>query len=305
MNIGAVDIGGTKTAVGVVNEDGQVLAWRSRPTDHSITIKTAVEQIAGMLSEALEEAEPGGGLAGLGVGCTGPVYPALGTLGRVEFIPGWEGANLGAMLAEATGVSTYIENDADAAALGEWAWGKGRGTRSFMLVTVGTGIGAGLVLDGQIYRGVDGAHPEIGHHFIDTSGPICFCGGRGCWESLASGPAMQRWARENYPQEPNRTAEELCQAAREGEPAAMAAVERTAYYLGIGFANLVNLYTPEMIAVGGGMMQSWDLFWPSIERTVQTTCGMVPFQRVAIVQATYGTLSGLVGAAQIWTSRHE
>ncbi len=303
MNIGAVDIGGTKIAAGIVNEEGQVLAWRSRPTDPSVTVKTAVGQIAGMLSDALEEANPGGALAGVGVGCTGPVYPALGTLGRVEFIPGWEGANLAVMLSAETGVRTYIENDADAAALGEWAWGKGRGTRHFMLVTIGTGIGAGLVLDGQIYRGVDGTHPEIGHHFIDPGGPACFCGGRGCWESLASGPAMERWAQENYPQGRRRSAQDLCKAAREGDPGALAAVERTGRYLGIGFANLVTLYTPEMIAVGGGLTQSWDLFWPAIERGVQNTCGLVPFQRVAIVEASYGLHGGLVGAAQVWISR--
>ncbi len=306
MNIGAVDIGGTKMAAGVVDERGQVLAWRSMPTDPDSPVETAVEQIAGMLRNSLAEAGPHGAkLVGVGVGCTGPVYPALGTLGYVEFMPDWEGANLAALLGAAAGVSVFIENDADAAALGEWAWGKGRGTRNFMLVTVGTGIGVGLVLNGQIYRGVDGAHPEIGHHFIDPSGPQCFCGGRGCWESLASGPAMERWAQENHPQRLRRTARQLCDAARAGEPLAVAAVERAARYLGAGFANLVTLYTPEMIAVGGGLMQAWDLFQPAIERSVQTTCGMVPFDRVQITPASTGAQTGLVGAAQVWISRFD
>ncbi len=304
MNVGAVDIGGTKMAAGVVDERGQVLAWRTTPTDPNSRVETAVEQIAGMLRESLAEACPQGGtLAGIGVGCTGPVYPALGTLGYVEFMPGWEGAHLTAMLTEAAGARAFIENDADAAALGEWAWGKGRGTRNFMLVTVGTGIGVGLVLDGRLYRGVDGSHPEIGHHFVDTNGPVCLCGGRGCWEVMASGPAMERWAQENHPQGAYRTARQLCDAARAGDPLAEVAVERAARYLGIGFANLVTLYTPETIAVGGGLMQAWDLFWPTIERTVQTTCGLVPHERVTITPASMGAQTGLVGAAQVWITR--
>jgi glucokinase len=304
MNIGAVDIGGTKMAAGVVDERGQVLVWRSMPTDANSLVENAVEQIAGMLRDSLAEACPeGGALDGIGIGCTGPVYRALGTLGYVEFMPGWEGAHITAMLTEITGAEAFIENDADAAALGEWAWGKGRGTQNFMLVTVGTGIGVGLVLNGQLYRGVDGAHPEIGHHFVDPNGPLCFCGGHGCWEVMASGPAMERWAQANHPQGLYRTAQQLCDAAREGEPLAEGAVDRTARYLGIGFANLVTLYTPEMIAVGGGLVQAWELFWPTVERTVQTTCGLVPYERVMITPASMGAQTGLVGAAQVWISR--
>ncbi len=304
MIIGAVDIGGTKMAAGLVDERGRVLAWRSTPTDPAVRVETAVKQIAGMLRDALAEACPDGGtLSGIGVGCTGPVYPTLGTLGYVEFMPGWEGANLAGLLGEAAGAETFIENDADAAALGEWAWGKGRGTRTFMLVTIGTGIGVGLVLDGKLYRGVDGAHPEIGHHFIDPGGPACFCGGHGCWESLASGPAMERWAQERHPQGLRRTAQELCDAARQSDTLAADAVRRAARYLGTGFANLVTLYTPEMIAVGGGLMQSWDLFQPTIEQTVRTTCGLVPFDRVKITPASTGKHTGLVGAAQVWIHR--
>ncbi len=305
MIIGAVDIGGTKIAAGIVDERGQVLAWRSTPTDSDSRVENVVMEIAEMLRTALAQACPSGeALSGIGVGCTGPVYPALGTLGYVEFMPAWEGADLAGMLHAATGTETFIENDADAAALGEWAWGKGRGTNNFILVTIGTGIGVGLVLNGQIYRGVDGAHPEIGHHFIDPSGPQCFCGGRGCWESLAAGPAMERWAQENHPQGARYSARQLCEDARKGERLAVEAVDRTAYYLGTGFANLVTLYTPEIITVGGGLMQAWDLFWPTIERTVRTSCGLVPFEHVRITQASTGTQTGLVGAAQVWIRRH-
>ncbi len=303
MIIGAVDIGGTKIAAGVVDEQGQVLAWRSIPTRPDCQVETAVTQIAGMLHESLTEVSPDGKLVGVGVGCTGPVYPALGTLGKVEFIPNWEGANLTEMLARATGVEVYLENDADAAALGEWAWGKGIGVQNFMLVTVGTGIGVGWVLNGRVYRGVAGAHPEIGHHFIDVNGPPCACGGHGCWESLASGPAMERWAQSFHPRGQHRPARLLCADAREGEPRAVAAVHRTARYLGVGLANLVTLYAPEMIAMGGGLMQSWDLFWPTIEHIVKTSCDLVPYQNVTITPTSSGAQTVLVGAAQVWLQR--
>jgi glucokinase len=197
-----------------------------------------------------------------------------------------------------------LENDADAAALGEWAWGVGQGTHQFLLVTVGTGIGAGLVLEGQLYRGVDGSHPEIGHQVIDPSGPACFCGAHGCWESLASGPAMERWAQANHPQGEVFDARQLCAAAEYGDPLALAAVQRTARYLSLGLANLVTLFSPQMIALGGGLMQSRHLFWTAIEETIRTNCGLVPHARVQILPSALGAQTGLVGAAQVWMHRY-
>jgi glucokinase len=233
------------------------------------------------------------------------VNPGEGTIGNVEFLPGWEGANLARELSQALGVPAALENDADAAALGEWAWGAGRGTNTFLLVTVGTGIGVGIIINGKLYRGVDGAHAELGHHVIDPSGPGCFCGAHGCWESLASGPAMQRWAQENHPQGRRLSARELCGLAEQGEAQAQAAVQRTARYLGLGIANLVTLFAPEMIALGGGLMQSRHLFLPAIREAVRTNCGLVPHDRVQIVPASLGAQTGLAGAARVWLSRSQ
>jgi glucokinase len=218
-------------------------------------------------------------------------------------MPGWEGANLVQMLSQALGVSVTIENDADAAALGEWAWGAGKGTRTFLLVTVGTGIGAGLVLNGWLYRGVSAAHPEIGHHVIDPSGPLCFCGAHGCWESLASGPALEKWAQSQHPQAQPLSAQQICLLAEQGEPHAARAVQRTARYLAIGLANLVTLYIPECIALGGGLMQAYALFKDEIEATIQSSCGLVPHEKVRVVPVALGAYSGLVGAARVWLNR--
>lgn len=300
--IGALDIGGTKIAAGMLDETGHVLAHMAYPTSHASVLNDAVDRMIDMLNQTARQV--GGKLVGIGVGCTGPVFPESGTIGKVEFMPGWEGANLVQILSQRMGVSVAIENDADAAALGEWAWGAGRGTQTFLLVTVGTGIGAGLVQNGQLYRGVGSAHPEIGHHVIDPNGPLCFCGAHGCWESLSSGPAMERWAQGQHPRSKPLSAIEICSLAQQGDPNAMAAVQRTAYYLAIGLANLVTLYIPERIALGGGLMQAYPLFVDKIHHTIQSSCGLVPHEQVQVVQAALGVQSGLVGAARVWLNQY-
>ncbi len=300
--IGALDIGGTKIAAGMVDEAGHVLAYTSCPTDPASGIDVALQRMVAMLQQTSQEA--GGTLQGIGIGCTGPVFPELGTIGIVQFMPGWEGANLVGELSSRLGVSAALENDADAAALGEWAWGAGRGTSNFMLVTVGTGIGVGLVLDGRLYRGVSAAHPEIGHHVIDPSGPQCFCGAHGCWEVLSSGPALEHWAQANHPCNPPLSAREICALAEQGEPYALAAVKHIARYFAIGLANLVTLFIPECIALGGGLMQAYPLFKEEVESTIHSSCGLVPHEQVKVMPAALGAQTGLVGAARVWLSRY-
>ncbi len=304
--IGAVDIGGTKIAVGMVNASGQVLVRVECPTAPEHGLADGLARIATMLRETAAHA--GGEVRGIGIGCTGPVDPLAGTIGDVEFLPGWEGADLVSELSRVLGVPAAIENDADAAALGEAAWGAGRGASRFIYVTLSTGIGGGLVFDGRLYRGVEGAHPEIGHHVIDPSGPACFCGAYGCWESLASGLAMAQWTRDGVIKglqayEP-LDAWSICAAAERGEPLAQAAVAREGYYLGLGLANLITLFTPEVIALGGGLMRSRHLFWDQIMETIRATCGLVPFEKVRLVPAALGSDVGLIGAACVWLHRY-
>ena len=175
--IGAVDIGGTKIAVGLVDEAGAVLSRLELPTAPGRGPADGLERITAALRETVRLA--GGELQGIGIGCTGPVDPRSGIIGANAFLPGWQDLNLAAELQREFGVSAAMENDADAAALGEYAWGAGCGSNRFIYVTVSTGIGGGLVFDGRLYRGMDGSHPEIGHHVIDPTGPQCFCGARG------------------------------------------------------------------------------------------------------------------------------
>src|SRR6266852_5137635 len=172
----------------MVDDTGRVLSKLESPTDAHRGYLNGLERIIGMLRETAQHA--GVQISGIGIGSTGMVYPSSGAFGDVDFLPGWRGNNPVEDLARALNVTVALENDADASALGEASWGAGRGKPRLVYVTVGTGIGGGIIFDGQLYRGADMAHPEVGHHVIDPSGPLCTCGFRGCWESLATGPDM-------------------------------------------------------------------------------------------------------------------
>jgi glucokinase len=303
--IGAVDIGGTKIAVGMVDDRGRVLSRLESPTDARGGYANGLARMIDMLRRTSHDA--GTKISGIGIGSTGVVYPGSGAFGDVDLLPGWQGNNPVEDLAREFNVTVALENDADASALGEAGWGAGKLKSRLIYVTVGTGIGGGIILDGQIYRGVDMAHPEISHHVIDPSGPDCSCGYRGCWESLATGPAMAAWfnaaaARDRGPRE-NLSAAEVCQLARRGEELAMRAVEREAYYLGLGMANLINLFVPDVIVLGGSVMKSAALFLDGIRKVIRQGCRFVPYERTELALASLGEDANLIGAARVWQHR--
>jgi glucokinase len=302
--IGAVDIGGTKTAVGMVNDNGQVLSRKETPTDTE-SYANGMAAIAGMLRETARSA--GVEFTGIGIGSTGPVDPFSGQFGEVDFLPQWHGQNLVKDLERMFNLSVALENDADAGALAEAGWGAGKNKSRLIYVTVGTGIGGGIILDRKLYRGVDGAHPEIGHQVLDPSGPLCSCGFRGCWESLAAGPAMSAWlgstAPADYPHGRGLTAKRICQLAIEGDEVARRAVSREARYLGLGLANLINLFTPEAIVLSGSIMKSSSLFLEGIRETVRQGCRFVPFEKTELLLASLGENANLIGAAMVWHHR--
>lgn len=307
--VGAVDIGGTKIAVGLVDSQGRILAREVSPTAPEKGVEDGLARIQEMLA-ACREQVPGSQLVGIGVGCTGPVDPETGVLGPNSFLPQWEGVGLVDRLREMTEVTVAIENDADAAALGEVAWGAGRGAAQCVYVTVSTGIGCGIVLDSKLYRGAGGAHPELGHFVIDwAQGPDCFCGARGCWESLASGPAMAAWYRarsaEDAPGLEQVDAREICRRAEGGEALAQSVVDREGVYLGIGLANLISTFVPEVIVLGGGVMESWHLFADQAREVIRRNCTLVPYEKTDLRRASLGARTGLAGAARVWFHRFQ
>jgi len=297
--IGAVDIGGTKIAVGIVDDEGGVLVSEECATEQERGFTDAVERMERMLRNCAARANVS--IDGIGIGCTGPVYPRNGEIGDVAFLKSWRGANLVEALESRFGVRAALENDADAATLGEAFWGAGHGKAQVVFVTVGTGIGVGMVFNGQLYRGVDDAHPEIGHQVIDAGGPQCYCGAHGCWEVLAAGPAMTAWM--NGHGRAGMSAKQICAMATSGDALALQAVEREAHYLGLGLANLVNIFCPEVIVLGGSVMRSASLFLPGIHDEIRLTCTQVPAERTEIRLASLGPHAAIIGAARTWHHR--
>ncbi len=302
--IGAVDIGGTKIAAGIVDDSGKVLSRMQAPTDPD-RYDHGIELIARMLRETAQQA--GVEITGIGIGSTGPVDPIHGEFGDVDFLPGWRGKSPVKDLAEIFKVRVALENDGDAAALAEAGWGAGRNRSRLIYVTVGTGIGGGIIIDGQLYRGVDGAHPEVGHQVIDPTGPQCSCGFRGCWESLAAGPAMVAWIDRHAPpaylHRPGITAKRICELALDDDAIALQAVEHEAYYLGLGLANLINLFTPDAIVLSGSVMKSAPLFLDRIKEVVGRGCRFVPAEKCELTLASLGDDTNLIGAARVWHYR--
>jgi glucokinase len=303
--IGAVDIGGTKIAVGIVDDSGNVLSRLECPTNPARGYANGLALMIDMLRRTSRDVDVE--ISGIGIGSTGVVYPGTGAFGDVDLLPGWQGNNPVQDLAREFKVTVALENDADASALGEAGWGAGKLKSRLIYVTVGTGIGGGIILDGQLYRGVDMAHPEISHHVVDPSGPDCSCGYRGCWESLATGPAMAAWFNANAAGDgrspENLSAAQICQLAKRGEELATRAVDREAYYLGLGLANLINLFVPDMIVLGGSVMRSATLFLDGIRKVISQGCRFVPFEKTELALASLGENANLIGAARVWHHR--
>jgi glucokinase len=303
--IGAIDIGGTKVAIGLVTLDGQIKNRRNIRTDSLPSGATALDAIESSLNDCLREAQAP--ISCIGIGCTGPVDPIKGAVGNVANLPGWQGLELVDELAKRFSVPVAMENDADAAALAEATWGSGIGIDRFLYVTLSTGIGTGFLVQGQVYRGVGGAHPEMGHHTIDPSGPKCYCGTSGCWESLASGNAIREWYLENDLSHRFTTdrldAETIFELYRAGDPLAGKVIDRLGHYVGLGLANLTTILVPELITIGGGLTLSSDIFLDRAVEIFRGRCHEVPAEKTTVRTASLQKDVGLAGAAAVWVQR--
>jgi glucokinase len=296
-----IDIGGTKIAVATVTAQGQVLSRQVIPTEAARGFDNALRRTVALLDHMLAQTGKGReALRAIGIGCAGPVDPLAGTIDNPYTLPTWDGVSIVEPLQAEYGVPVALENDADAAAMGEYWLGAGQGGRVVVMITIGTGVGGAVILDGQIYRGIDGTHPEIGHLGVDPAGPECYCGMRGCWESLATGPAMAAAACEQMPdRDPlSITGATVVADARAGDPVAQAIVARAVQATARGIFTLINLYVPDIIVLGGGVIDAYDLFEPAIRELVAQNT-MAPVERIAIRKAALGNDAGVLGAARI------
>lgn len=306
-----IDLGGTKILTAVVGAGGAMLS-----RDHSITpaargVQAVIDAIVESARRSLEAADVApGDLAGAGIGAPGLSNPETGVLYTSPNLPGWKDVPLRDIVAEELGTPAYLINDGSAAAIGELHYGAARGVKDFVYVTVSTGIGGGIVMNRDIYAGAIGTAGELGHMVIDDNGPLCNCGNTGCWEMLASGTALAAEARRIIEQGSDSTivqhadgdvskvnAEHIEAAARAGDELASRLIARTAYYLGVGFSNLINIFNPEVIVIGGGLSNMGNLLLAPAYEEAGRRAFRQPYASTRFARAELGRNSGVIGAA--------
>jgi glucokinase len=248
--------------------------------------------------------------AGVGVGIPGLVNRKTNRIEIMPNLPEIADLDITDELTRAAGLPVILDNDANAAAYAELQVGAARGRREVFFVTLGTGIGAGLIINGQIYRGAAGFAGEFGHMTIDPEGIECACGNIGCLETIASGPNIVRRTRERLyrdrtsslsrlaiPRDREFTAEDIARAAREGDEMAQVMMERTGMFLGIAIAAVINLLNVEMVVMGGGVMEAGDLILKPTTKETRRRAFPPSFNSCEIVIAKLGPSAGMIGAA--------
>lgn len=310
-----VDIGGTNVVVGLVRaEGGPPLALRSRSTVSLGDAEASLRHLARLVDEVISEglAAAGGAredVAGVGVGSPGPLDLEAGVV-LDPFNLAWRDFPLRDQLAEATGLPTYLDNDANCATWGEFWQGAGRETRSLVGVTLGTGIGGGLVMEGKLVHGASSTAGELGHMTIDFEGRPCKCGNRGCIEAYASGPNIAARAREGVEAGASSillelaggdpagiTAVTVYEAIVQGDEYAAEVMERTARILGAGIANIVNVLNPETVVIVGGVTRAGEHLFEPLRDEVRARAFRIAERACRIVPGALPETAGVIGAA--------
>jgi glucokinase len=306
-----IDLGGTKILTAVVNTKGEIIS-----KDHSITpasrgkeavlqsIQKSAERVIRHAGITLED------ITAVGVGAPGPSNPDTGILFASPNLPGWSDVPLGDIIEKKLGVRSFIINDANAAAFGEFYFGAARSVCNFIYITISTGIGGGIFIEKKLYTGSVGTAAEIGHMTINDKGPLCKCGNKGCWEAFASGTALAKEAKKRvkggamtsmleYVDNDTEKidAHVVNMAAEKGDTLAKDLISNTGYYLGVGFANLINLFNPERIVIGGGLSSIGEPLISVAKKVAEERSYKVAFQALDFVYAELGRDSGVLGAS--------
>jgi glucokinase len=294
-----LDIGGTKMAAGVVDAGGGVEGFVVAPTDADRGPRDGLERLFALGRRALEESGADiAEIAGIGIGCGGPLDSERGVLIAPLHLPGWTDVPISALASNAFARSAVLENDATAAAAGEFRHGAGRGTRNMVYLTVSTGIGGGVVIDGRLFRGSTGNGGELGHVTVDWHGRRCRgCGRLGCLEAYASGTSIAERAREAGMDV--ETSADVAAAARDGDSVATRVWEETCEALACGVTSLVNLFEPELVVIGGGVSRAGEQLLGPVRELVHAQAIDALRRKVGIVQSALGDAVGVVGAAAV------
>jgi glucokinase len=307
----SIDLGGTKMRVAVIDRAGTLLQREEEPTLAHQGREQAVERLAQIIARLISSTN-GREVIGIGASLASPVDPDTAIMYSPPNLPGWDGFSLKPLLEGRFGIPMWAVNDATLGAVGEHAYGIGRGVANLVYVTVSTGIGVGIITDGKPLLGARGFAAEIGHMVIDKNGPPCGCGNTGCLEALASGTAIANMALERLERSEESILQEMAngdptdvnaktvmEAAAQGDSLAVALVDQFARDLGLGLVNLMHIFDPQMIILGGGVSQSYQVYSNALDAAIRGNVMAHLREHINVVTSVLGDDVSLLGAAHL------
>jgi glucokinase-like ROK family protein len=308
--IAAVDLGATSIDVALTTLGGEVVAHRGEPADIKDGPRNILGRVKALLEDLLGEqsAEPRAVLS-VGIGVPGPVEQAAGVLRSPPIMPGWDRFPIRSVFAGDYAAPVFVDNDVNVMALGEHWGGVGKGLDNMLFVKIGTGIGGGVIADGRLYRGAQGCAGDIGHICVDSDGPVCSCGNRGCLEAMAAAPAIaskaERFARDGL--SPNLSglldvrgelsAKDVGEAASLGDYHALEIIRESGRLVGQALATLVSTLNPSLIVIGGGVANIGHSLLAEIRSTVYRRSLPLATRNLPIVLSELDEMAGVVGAS--------
>jgi len=302
-----IDLGGTKISGALADIKGNVINKYTIPTNadqgEQIVLQRIISVIDKLIDESVENTE---NIKAIGIGSPGPLDPKKGMIITTPNLP-FKNFKLVEPIKNKYKIPTFLDNDANVAAIGEYMLGAGKGTQNMVYVTVSTGIGGGAILNGKIYRGNTFNALEVGHMTIEPQGPRCNCGNYGCVEALASGTAIARQAIECIKNGDNTsllnyekvTAAEVFKEAAKGDALSQKVLDKSLEYLGIGVANLITMFDPEVFVIGGGVANGGSIVFEKVQQVVNKRCFQVMAENCRIVPAMLGNDAGVIGAVSL------
>lgn len=302
-----IDLGGTKISGALADLNGNILSQQTTPTNAFEGEIPVLNRIIGVIEDVMKKAEKiPDEIRTIGIGSPGPLDAKNGVIITTPNLP-FKNFKLVAPIVHKFNIPTYLDNDANVAAIGEYMFGAGKGTSNMVYVTVSTGIGGGAILNGRIYRGSSFNALEIGHTTILPDGPRCNCGNYGCAEALASGTAIGRQGREavekgletslkNYDKV---TSYEVFKEAEKGDKVSQDILNKSLNYLGITIANVITSFDPDMVVIGGGVAQAGKIVFDNVQEVVNIRCFKAMSENCKIVPAGLGKDAGVVGAVAL------
>ncbi|NLM33921.1 MAG: ROK family protein [Clostridiales bacterium] len=302
-----IDLGGTKIKGALADLEGNILSSHTVPTNAFEGEEAVLGRINGVIGKVLEDAGKSvDEIKAIGIGSPGPLDSQKGIIIKTPNLP-FVNFNLVGEIKKVYDLPVYLENDANVAAIAEYMFGAGKGTRNMVYVTVSTGVGGGAVINGKLYKGSTSNALEIGHTTLLPDGPRCNCGNYGCLEAFSSGTAIARQAREaleagletSLSQYDKVTSYEVYVEAQKGDKVSKDILEKSFTYLGIGIANIVVSFDPEMIVIGGGVSKMGSVMFDKVNEVVQERALKAIAEKCKIVPAGLGEDTGVMGAVAL------